>query len=141
MHRHVFECRHESSVQNRDRPGLLEKSVGQPRAGPGNDVAADQFADLRSGRCTGFDRGANAADVAADDRGDQAATQIDAFGDFDVGGFGHRVGGFDQGDQPTSFNQSDSVIHDDSEFVVGVNVLGKGQGVAFAVCDRAGQPW
>src|SRR5688500_354922 len=66
--------------------------------GAGDDVAGHELADAAGGLGAGVDRGANAADVAADDRGHERAADLDRLDDLDVGGLGHRVGRLDQRD-------------------------------------------
>src|SRR4051794_1924893 len=48
------------------------------RVRPGNHVGADQLADAAGGLGAGFDGGADAADVAADESGHEGAADADA---------------------------------------------------------------
>jgi len=80
-------------------------------AGAGDDVAADEFADLCRSSRTSFNSSTHAADVAAYHGRDQTAADLHLLDDFDVGGLGHRVGGFDQGDQALGFNETNCRTH------------------------------
>ena len=88
--------------------GLANERFDQPFGRPRDDVAADELADLLGGlrrrlrrprgrcrrrRCTIVVTNAPPMPIALDD--------------LHVGGFGHRVGRFDEADQALGFNQSD----------------------------------
>ena len=60
---------------------------------------------------TGVGRGFDCGDVADDDRGDQGITDLcDRAGQFNVGGFEHRVGTLNEGNQTASFDETDSLM-------------------------------
>lgn len=90
---------------------LGQKSFRQSFGRTWNDVAAAKVADLRRGGRAGFDSSSHAADVSADNSGYQSAADVDSFDDLHVGGFGHRVGGFDQSQQTVRFDQSNCIVH------------------------------
>src|SRR2546423_13573939 len=69
-------------------PALTEKRLEQPFGRTGNHVAADQLARLLGGLGAGFDRGADAADVALHDRRDQRPADADPLDDLHVGRLG-----------------------------------------------------
>ena len=77
----------------------------------GNDVRCDELADPAGGVCAGVHSGFDAADVALDDDGDEAAADLDLTAELDVGGFGHRVGGFDATDVAFGFDHAECSAH------------------------------
>lgn len=90
---------------------LVHKRFDQAFGRARDDMAADEFADLLGGLSAGFDRGADTADVAGDDGRHKRAADADPLHNLHVGGFGHRVGGFDQTHQTFCFNQTECGIH------------------------------
>src|SRR5689334_23296113 len=67
---------------------LTDERFEEAFGGAGDDVAADKLADLLGGLRAGFDGGADAADIALHDRGDERSADADALDDLNVGGFG-----------------------------------------------------
>lgn len=92
---------------------LLEESLCQTFGWSWNDVAGDELSNLGGGSGSRFHGGSNASDVTADDGCHIGSTDIDSLDDFDIGGLGHRVGGFDEGEESLGFNKSNSLLHDD----------------------------
>ena len=89
-----------ASAQERLEDGLV---------GPGDDVGADQLADPAGGLGAGLDGRADAADVAPDQRGDEAAADLHAAGQVDVGRLEHRVGRLDHADQALGLDQAEGL--------------------------------
>ena len=79
--------------------------------GPGDDMRADEFADALGGFGAGFDGGFDAADVAFDDDGDEAAADLDLAGERDAGRLDHGVAGFNGADVALGFNHSERFTH------------------------------
>jgi hypothetical protein len=77
----------------------------------GDDVGRDQFANPAGGVRAGIDGGFDAADIAFDDDGDEAAANLDLIDELDVGGFGHRVSGFDATDVAFGFDHAECSAH------------------------------
>ena len=73
----------------------------------GDDVGGDELADAAGGIGTGINGGFHAADVAFDEHGDEGTTDLDLVDKLDVGGFGHRVSGFDAADVAFGFNHAE----------------------------------
>ena len=72
-----------------------------------DQVAFNSFNGLGAGVGRRFDRG----NIANDDRSDQGVTDLgNRAGQFDVGGLEHRVGAFNERDQPAGFNESNSLM-------------------------------
>ena len=93
-----------SNGRQPDREDLVEV-VGRTR----DDVDADQLADAARGGGAGVGRGLHGADVAADDRGDQAGIDLLPADEDDVRGLHHRVGRFDHADQAARFDHAERV--------------------------------
>jgi hypothetical protein len=96
-----------SSVRFNSSGERFDHALGRTR----DDVRGNQFADRLRGRGAGVDRGANASDVAANNGRNETAADLNAFDHFNVGGFRHRVGRVDEGENAFRFNQSNSVVH------------------------------
>src|SRR5687768_4465111 len=90
---------------------VTEESLGEIFMRPGNDVAGDEFADLAGGLTAGIHGGLHARDVTAADDRDESAADGYGFGDGDVGGLGHGVGGFDVAGVALGFNHADCFAH------------------------------
>src|SRR5262245_42983495 len=73
-------------------------------------MSADQFAVLAGGAGAGIDGGTNRADVAAYQRGDISAADLDLPGQGDVGRLAHGIGGRDGGDQALGFDQAQRLV-------------------------------
>src|SRR5207247_2387676 len=71
---------------------LAQKRLEQSFGGTWYHVAADELADLLRRLRTRFHGGANAADVALNDRGDEGAANANALHNLHVGGLRHCVG-------------------------------------------------
>jgi len=71
------------------------------------EFAFDGFDGLSAGVRRGFDRG----DVPHDDRRDEGIADLgDRAGQFNVGGFEHRVSALDESNQAASFDETDSLM-------------------------------
>src|SRR5690606_7398148 len=82
------------------REERFDQTFGRTR----NHVARYQLAHLAGRLRTGFDRGADAADIARDNRRNQRAADPDSLDNLHVRGLGHRVRGFHQRDEAFGFN-------------------------------------
>src|SRR5512143_3937768 len=60
-----------------------------------NDMDCNHFADLLSATHTGFDRGLDRRDVAADNGSDETAASLLVTDQLNFGGFDHCIAGFD----------------------------------------------
>ena len=72
-------------------------------------MRGDQLAHAAGRFRAGFDRCANAADVAADDRRHERAADLDRLDDLDVGGLGHRVRRLDECDPAFGLDEAKGV--------------------------------
>lgn len=73
----------------------------------GDDVGGNEFANASGGFGSGIDGGFHAADIAFDENGEHARTDLDLVDNLNVGGFGHRVCGFDAADVAPGFNHAE----------------------------------
>ena len=88
-----------------------EENLGEVFVRASDDVAGDEFADLARGLRTGVHGGFHTGHVTfADDR-DETAADGDGFGDADVGGFRHGIGGFDAASVAFGFDHADCFVH------------------------------
>jgi len=88
--------------------------------GAGDDVHADEFADLLGGGGTGIGGGLDGADVATDHDGHEAAADLDAADEGDVCGLDHGIGGFNGADEALGFDHSESVGGSHVDLLIGV---------------------
>jgi hypothetical protein len=73
-----------------------------------DQFAFDGFDGLRAGIGGGFDGG----DIADDTRGAEGVADLHhRAGEFDVGGFEHRVRAFNEGDESAGFDHSNGLWH------------------------------
>jgi len=96
----------------RRRGGSLDAEVFEEVwMGTGDDVRADEFSYALGGIGAGFDGGFDAADVAFDENGDEAAADLDLFSERDARGFDHGVAGFNGADVAFGFDHTERFIH------------------------------
>ena len=77
----------------------------------GDDVRADELTDALGGFGARFDGGFDGADVAFDQHGDEAATDLDLFGERDGRRLDHGVAGFDGANVAFGFDHSEGFTH------------------------------
>ena len=76
-----------------------------------DDVRADEFADALGGLGAGFHSRFDAADIAFDHDGDEAAADLDLANEGDVRCFDHGVAGFDAAHIAFGFYHADGITH------------------------------
>ncbi len=62
----------------------------------GNDMSGDEIAHPGSCVTASIDCGPDTADISANQGGDESASDLDFFDEGDIGGFHHRVTGFNE---------------------------------------------
>ena len=69
-----------------------------------DDVRSDEIADAFGGFFSCFDGCLDAADITANDRGDECTTDADGFYELYISGFDHGITGFHQADIAAGFD-------------------------------------
>src|SRR5262245_58865570 len=94
------------------RAGAAERQHGvDVGVRPRDHVDRDHLADALGGALAGLGGGAHRGDVAAHDRGDEAAAGLLVTDQLDLGGLHHGVGGLDHAGEPLHFDHSKRVSH------------------------------
>ena len=76
----------------------------------GDDLHADDLADLRGGGCAGVGGGFHAGDVALEEGGDIAGSDFFPAGEGDVRGLERGVGGLEEGAEALAFDHADCLV-------------------------------
>src|SRR5688572_9215053 len=84
-------------------------ALEQVGVGAGDDVGGDELADAAGGLGAGVHRRLHAADVAADDRRNESAADLDGLHHLDVGGLAHRVGRLDEADPALGLDHAEGL--------------------------------
>ena len=92
--------------------GCLGEHVVDGFIGTGDHVRADDFAaSVGSGCGAGIDGGLDGGDIAADDGiAESGSDLLHRSGEFDVGGFEHRVDADNESGESAGFNESECLF-------------------------------